>query len=107
MADIPTSPNFDYNGIRVMDPYPALILVGEPNRAIPFEIGSLTPVPPNQVSYMLRLNGRELGTPGFGITITTLPIIAAAPAITLALRCGPGVRTKTWHKEDSYSLTSL
>jgi hypothetical protein len=105
MANIPTSPNFDFNDIGVMGPYSTLILVGEPNVATSLELGSLTPVQPNQVNYMIRLNGGELGTPGVEITIRTPAITAAAPAIAVTLSYEPGVSTKTQSDEDWYNLT--
>ncbi len=78
MAKIPTNPNFDFNDIRLMDPYPALILLGQPNLATSLLIGSLTPVQPNQVSYVIRLKEGQLGKPSLEITIT-------APAIETIL----------------------
>lgn len=111
MADLPTSPNFDFHDIRVMGPYPTLILHGEPNQATSLELGSLTPVQPHQVSYMIRLNGGELGTPGIEITIAAPAIVGtpanpiAAPAISLTLAYEPGVPVGTRGNEPWFNLT--
>jgi hypothetical protein len=88
-----------------MGPYPVLILVGAPNAATSLELGSLTTALPNQVSYMIRLNGGELGTPRVEIIIHTPAISPAAPAITATLSFEPGVVAKTQSDEDWYNLT--
>ena len=90
-----------------MGPYPVLILIGEPNLPTSLEIGSLTPVQPNQVNYMIRLNGGELGTPGVEITITAPAASVMAPAITVTLAYEPGVRAGSRSEEDRYNLISL
>lgn len=105
MTDIPTSPNFDFNDIRVMGPYPVIILIGQPNVAAFLEVGSFTPAQPNETSYMIRLNGGELGTPGIEITIAAPAISVSEPAITVTLAYEPGVLVPYPGEENRYNLS--
>lgn len=90
-----------------MGPYPALILIGEPNVASSLEIGSLTSMQPNQVIYMIRLNGGELGTPGVEITISAPAINNTAPALSVTICYEPGVHAGISAEEDWYNLNTF
>ncbi|ERF68845.1 hypothetical protein EPUS_04497 [Endocarpon pusillum Z07020] len=86
MANLPTSPNFDSNNIRIMVPYSALLFFA-------------------RLGYMIRLLGGELDTLGVVIVIVTLPLTAAALAIAVTLCYKLSIHTRTRREEDWYHLT--
>jgi hypothetical protein len=99
---MPTSLNLDFNNMKSHGPIPS----SHPHRRAQFgNFLGLMSARPNQVSYVVRVYGGELGTPGVEVTIAAPALGAASPAIILTLAYQPGIHVPSPGEEIWYDLS--